>query len=1032
MSKEQDFIDRIAPIAVDIAAERKANGESYIPPSYFVAKLALESGWGTSDKSENHNYGGLKSGSGRDTPFTTGAERLPTWEEVNGKPVRIRDDFQTFETAEDGLRGIEYYLRNRGLYDEAFNHSQDPEAFARAVEAGGYATDSNRLGKIMDIMNNPEYNLRALDGQVTQTASARATESPSVYSGLLDEDTSPENLREQISEFTGAKAAVVHAELNYIRRQIGLDDQSITSSSDTGSGSQAETSEDQGISQAALQAYQKEMGLLQGEALDKFKNLSEEEQQKRIDEGKILKVGEDQYIDLSQTKVGDATLGMLEAVQTRIATLKEQDPDKYNEVKESLSQKQEEAAEKAEREQQRVRDHMAANAARGEGIMDPMDAMIVALLYGAYTKDMQGARALYSALTNGTGTPGQQAYQGRDGRSRSSSETAFGTRDQVVSPLPDFSDSSDTAIDGDDQSRIAALARDVQSKLSSKEIGLAGVTEYIRQHRLAENMSPLEMTLAFDQSMVGQTGISNNRGGIAGLVQSHAGVEGLAWCAFYTDYANDMFMPGLTDQGNPGLAKGNAAWAHRYGAWRSAGENYVPRPGDLVIYERGANEGTAFRGNGHIGRVKRVEGGTVHTIEGNVGDDAVAERTHELSNPGARRVLGYVDVRALAKARNIDIGRDASPAAMEQAKEKERAERLSKGQDGAKIILDFGHYNPGPGESRGTSAGGMAETDAIARMIDGHGSWKGLKDRLEEAGFEVIDTRDTPEARDGTLTLADRRAIQRRHSDAVYFSVHADASNTPGARFIYNTPGTDKKGARRAPGPNDAKFAAEMARVVGQQGVDLHGDGAMGTGTTYQAIGDRDSPSVYFEMGALSRARRNTPGPDFHKFNDPKFYEQLGDAVVKGFEEWYGPQRSLATKRATEKGFQPTSFGDTASLHRALSTSSVNWDGAMPGVQLAVDDGDREEARRVSQIEFQKLYHDVLMREKNRNSTTAAAASNGNADPKKASVAAVADVQTTVGGAEDVDETPEAANLPKSTKVNTDTKKRKQPAQITA
>lgn len=190
MSKQQDFIDRIAPIAVKIAAERKANGESYIPPSYFVAKLALESDWGTSDKAEHHNYGGLKSGSGRDTPFTDGSKSFPTWEEVNGRKVNITDKFQTFDTAEDGLRGIEHYLRTRGLYDEAFNHSDDPVAFARAVEAGGYATDSNRLGKIMDIMNNPEYNLRALDEQVAQAASTRTAESPSVSSGEQDARTS--------------------------------------------------------------------------------------------------------------------------------------------------------------------------------------------------------------------------------------------------------------------------------------------------------------------------------------------------------------------------------------------------------------------------------------------------------------------------------------------------------------------------------------------------------------------------------------------------------------------------------------------------------------------------------------------------------------------------------------------------------------------------------------------------------------------------------------------------------------------------
>lgn len=70
------------------------------------------------------------------------------------------------------------------------------------------------------------------------------------------------------------------------------------------------------------------------------------------------------------------------------------------------------------------------------------------------------------------------------------------------------------------------------------------------------------------------------------------------------------------------------------GTWREPGA-YVPLPGDLAIFGR-AGEDPRAGGRGHVGRVARVVGRTVTTIDGNV-DDAVSEVERE-----AGSVLGWI------------------------------------------------------------------------------------------------------------------------------------------------------------------------------------------------------------------------------------------------------------------------------------------------------------------------------------------------------------------------------------------------------
>lgn len=94
-----------------------------------------------------------------------------------------------------------------------------------------------------------------------------------------------------------------------------------------------------------------------------------------------------------------------------------------------------------------------------------------------------------------------------------------------------------------------------------------------------------------------------------------------AWCAAWVTWV--MRHAGVPVDSVPNY-KGCATasdWFQRRGRFRSRKSGYVPKPGDIIMYEWDPqNEGTAYDdGDDHTGIVERVENGRVYTIEGNNG-----------------------------------------------------------------------------------------------------------------------------------------------------------------------------------------------------------------------------------------------------------------------------------------------------------------------------------------------------------------------------------------------------------------------------
>ena len=105
------------------------------------------------------------------------------------------------------------------------------------------------------------------------------------------------------------------------------------------------------------------------------------------------------------------------------------------------------------------------------------------------------------------------------------------------------------------------------------------------------------------------------------------------WCADFVSWAwrragVPIGFGGLGSDYVPELV----AWARLTRRWHWARAGYTPRSGDLIVYQSGGSM------RGHIGLVVKLQGGRVHTIEGNLSD-----RVMRRSVKGwAPMVTGYI------------------------------------------------------------------------------------------------------------------------------------------------------------------------------------------------------------------------------------------------------------------------------------------------------------------------------------------------------------------------------------------------------
>lgn len=122
-----------------------------LPADFILAHAALESGWGmreirAQDGRPSHNLFGIKAGSS----WTGPSVETQTTEYRHGLPVKLKERFRAYDDYTQAFGDYANLLMSR--YGNAIRAGADADTFARALAAGGYATDPSYAGKLKGVI----------------------------------------------------------------------------------------------------------------------------------------------------------------------------------------------------------------------------------------------------------------------------------------------------------------------------------------------------------------------------------------------------------------------------------------------------------------------------------------------------------------------------------------------------------------------------------------------------------------------------------------------------------------------------------------------------------------------------------------------------------------------------------------------------------------------------------------------------------------------------------------------------------------
>lgn len=143
----QGFVSEVWPQATQAARQLG------VPAHFLVAQAALETGWGKSvirDEQGNssHNLFNIKAGKG----WQGKVVEASTIEYENGQAVRRTERFRAYDSYAQSFEDYARLIGNASRYADV-RGQQDAQGFARALQAGGYATDPAYADKLTRVIN---------------------------------------------------------------------------------------------------------------------------------------------------------------------------------------------------------------------------------------------------------------------------------------------------------------------------------------------------------------------------------------------------------------------------------------------------------------------------------------------------------------------------------------------------------------------------------------------------------------------------------------------------------------------------------------------------------------------------------------------------------------------------------------------------------------------------------------------------------------------------------------------------------------
>lgn len=157
-----------------LASHSSLAKEYNIFPEVMMGQAILESGWGESTLAKySKNLFGVKvpnseKGKGKGHVYQTN-------EEINGKNIRIKDEFRKFDTYEQSIRQYLSLLSGRYYSSFGVTKAKDYKEQLRLIKKAGYATASNYVDAVLNVIT--KNNLSALANQYLNSNTTRANNS---------------------------------------------------------------------------------------------------------------------------------------------------------------------------------------------------------------------------------------------------------------------------------------------------------------------------------------------------------------------------------------------------------------------------------------------------------------------------------------------------------------------------------------------------------------------------------------------------------------------------------------------------------------------------------------------------------------------------------------------------------------------------------------------------------------------------------------------------------------------------------------
>lgn len=140
-----------------------------VDPRNLIAQAALETNWGTrvprdAQGRSTNNLFGVKAGG----QWSGASVAAGTQEYQNGAAVSTTGEFRAYDSREQSFQDYAALLRSSPRYSAALNTGSNVQAFAGALQRGGYATDPDYASKVTAIAASvgwrgalPEHSLKS-------------------------------------------------------------------------------------------------------------------------------------------------------------------------------------------------------------------------------------------------------------------------------------------------------------------------------------------------------------------------------------------------------------------------------------------------------------------------------------------------------------------------------------------------------------------------------------------------------------------------------------------------------------------------------------------------------------------------------------------------------------------------------------------------------------------------------------------------------------------------------------------------------